>query len=179
MKLKIVLCIMVTMMNIQAYAQQEVKTVAFVSVDRYVGKWYEVARFPNQFQTKCTGDVTAEYQKRDDGRLGVVNRCRMEGRKFEQVAGVARIVDTDSNAKLKVRFAPAWLGWLPQVWGDYWIVGLAQDYSYAVVGDPRREYLWVLSRTPNMPEESYQAAVRQAGEQSFDVTKLVRTKHEM
>jgi len=158
---------------------QDVQTVSSVNLERYVGKWYEVSRFPNKFQTKCIGDVTAEYQKSDDGRIDVINRCRKANQTFEQATGIARIVDTASSAKLKVRFAPAWLSWLPMVWGDYWIIGLAPDYSYAVVGDPGREYLWILSRTPNLPEESFQLALRQAAEQGFDVKKLVKTKQQM
>jgi len=181
-KFRFVLILMLAMVTAQASAQQEVTTVvtvASVSLERYVGKWYEVSRFPNRFQTQCTGDVTAEYQNRDDGRIDVINRCRKADRSFEQASGIARIVDTASNAKLKVRFAPAWLSWLPMVWGDYWIIGLAPDYSYAVVGEPGREYLWVLSRTPNMSEESYQAALGLAAAQGFDVKKLQRTKQEM
>lgn len=182
MRARLMFGLIVTVMAMQAYAQQpkpEVRTVVSVSLDRYIGKWYEVARFPNRFQTQCTGDVTAEYQKRGDGRIDVTNRCRKADRAFKEAIGVARIVDTGSNTKLKVRFAPAWLSWVPMVWGDYWIIGLAQDYSYAVVGEPGREYLWILSRTPNMSGESYQAALKQAAEQGFDVTKLQRTKQEM
>ncbi len=172
------LCLITMMMANMALAQQpkhDLTTVKSVNLDRYVGKWYEVARFPNRFQTKCSGDVTAEYQKRNDGRIDVVNRCRKADGTFAQAVGIARIVDAGGNAKLKVRFAPAWLGWLPMLWGDYWIIGLAQDYSYAVVGEPGREYLWVLSRLPNMSEENYKTAVALAAEQGFDVKKLVRT----
>lgn len=182
MRFRFALIAILTMITMQANAQsstQGVQTVSSVSLERYVGKWYEVARYPNKFQTKCIGDVTAEYQKRDDGRIDVINRCRKADRTFEQAIGLARIVDTATNAKLKVRFAPAWLSWLPMVWGDYWIIALAPDYSYAVVGEPGREYLWVLSRTPNMSEESYQSALKQAAAQGFDVSKLQRTKQEM
>ena len=179
MRLKRLLCSLVTVMSLQAYAQQpvpEVKTVASVSLERYVGKWYEVARFPNRFQTQCIGDVTAEYKKRNDGRIDVINSCRKADRTVEQANGLAFIDDTASNAKLKVRFAPAWLSWIPMVWGNYWVIGLAQDYSYAVISEPSREYLWVLSRTPNLSEESYRAALKLAAEQGLDVKKLIRTK---
>jgi len=174
-------CAMAMMTLSLAYGQQAgsaVRTVSSVDLARYVGKWYEVARFPNRFQMQCLGGVTAEYQKREDGRIDVINRCQKVDRTFEQVTGIARIVDASSNAKLKVRFAPAWLSWLPMVWGDYWVLALAPDYSYALVGEPSREYLWVLSRTPTLPENVYQQVLKQAQEQGFNVTKLLRTSQE-
>ena len=158
---------------------QEVKTVPSVDLDRYAGRWYEIARFPTVFQKKCVGDVTAEYARRADGKITVTNRCRVEGGQIDQALGVAQTVAGSGNAKLKVRFTPDWLAWLPIGWGDYWIIALAPDYSHAVVSDSRREYLWVLARTPLMAEQDYQAAVRQAAEQGFAVGKLVRTRHGM
>src|SRR5688500_2232418 len=110
-----------------------VRTVPFVDLDRYAGDWFEIARFPNRFQDQCVGDVRATYVRRPDGRVDVVNRCRTSARETE-ARGVARIVDQRTFAKLKVRFAPPWLSWLPMVWGDYWIIGLAPDYSWAVIG---------------------------------------------
>jgi apolipoprotein D and lipocalin family protein len=153
-----------------------VKTVESVNLDRYVGKWHEIAKFPNRFQKNCAGNVSAEYHKLEDGRISVINRCMKLDGIDQQVAGVAKVVEASGNAKLKVRFAPAWLSWLPMVWGDYWVIALAPDYSYVVVGEPKREYLWVLSRTPTMLEEKYREAVKQAEKQGFDVKKLERTK---
>jgi apolipoprotein D and lipocalin family protein len=104
----------------------------------------------------------------------VVNRCRVpEGE--SQAQGVARIVDKQSFARLKVRFAPAWLSWLPMVWGDYWIIGLAPDYSWAVVGDPGRDYLWILARAPHLDEDSMAAARAVARQNGFDVGRLMPT----
>ncbi len=171
----IVVLMLITMTAHAQQPMQELKTVDKVDLDRYVGKWYEVARFPNRFQEKCTGEVTATYIKRGDGRIDVINQCRTLNSGMTEAVGLARIVDTTSNAKLKVRFAPAWLGWLPMVWGDYWIVALAEDYSYAVIGEPSRNYLWILSRTPTMPENSWLMAVAQAQKQGFDVAKLIKT----
>ena len=153
-----------------------VKTVESVNLDRYVGKWHEIAKFPNRFQKNCAGNVSAEYHKLEDGRISVINRCMKLDGIDQQVAGVAKVVEASGNAKLKVRFAPAWLSWLPMVWGDYWVIALAPDYSYVVVAEPKREYLWVLSRTPTMLEEKYREAVKQAEKQGFDVKKLERTK---
>ena len=130
-----------------------VRTVPFVDLDRYAGDWFEIARFPNRFQRQCVGDVRASYARRPDGRLDVVNRCRTADGQIE-ARGVARIVDERTFAKLKVRFAPAWLSWLPLVWGDYWIIGLAADYSWAVVGDPGPRVLLDSRRTPRLDAES-------------------------
>jgi lipocalin/uncharacterized protein YbjT (DUF2867 family) len=151
-----------------------VRAVPFVDLDRYAGDWFEIARFPNGFQRQCVGDVRATYGRRPDGRVDVVNRCRTtEG--GTEARGVARIVDERSFAKLKVRFAPAWLSWLPMVWGDYWIIGLASDYSWAVVGDPGRDYLWILARASHLDEASIAAAQAAARDNGFDVTRLVPT----
>lgn len=152
---------------------QPVRTVPFVDLNRYAGDWFEIARFPNRFQRACVGDVRATYARRPDGRIDVVNRCPTAGGETE-ARGVARIVDEQTFAKLKVRFAPAWLSFLP-VWGDYWIIGLAPDYSWAVVGDPGRDYLWILARTPQLDETSNAAARAAAHNNGFDVERLVPT----
>lgn len=151
-----------------------VRTVSYVDLDRYVGDWFEIARFENRFQRQCVGDVRASYARRADGRIDVINRCRTADGQTE-ARGVARLVDEQTHAKLKVRFAPAWLSWLPAVWGDYWIIGLAPDYSWAVVGDPGREYLWILARTPRLDAESMAAARTGAQDNGFDVARLVLT----
>jgi len=160
---------------LRAQAPPPVRTVERVDLDRYLGDWSEIARFPNRFQNDCVGDVRARYARRADGRLDVINQCRTtEG--TDDARGVARIVDSSSFAKLKVRFAPALLSWLPAVWGDYWILGLATDYSWAVVGSPDREYLWVLSRTPSLDEDKQVLAWRAARDNGFDTDRLVRTQ---
>jgi apolipoprotein D and lipocalin family protein len=151
-----------------------VRTVPFVDLSRYAGDWFEIARFENRFQRQCVGDVRASYARRADGRIDVVNRCRTADGQTE-ARGVARLLDEQTHAKLKVRFAPAWLSWLPPVWGDYWIIGLAPDYSWAVVGDPGREYLWILARTPRLDAESMAAARTAAQDNGFDVRRLVQT----
>jgi apolipoprotein D and lipocalin family protein len=151
-----------------------VRVVPFVDLDRYAGDWFEIARFPNRFQRQCVGDVRTTYARRTDGRVDVVNRCRTAEGETE-ARGVARIVDERTFAKLKVRFAPAWLSWLPMVWGDYWIIGLAPDYSWAVVGDPDRDYLWILARAPHLDDASTAAAQAAARDNGFDVERLVPT----
>lgn len=156
-------------------AREPVRTVASVDLDRYAGDWFEVARFPNRFQRKCVADVRASYARRSDGRIDVVNRCRTADGDTE-ARGIARVADEHTRAKLEVRFAPAWLSWLPAVWGDYWIIGLSPDYAWAVVGSPGRDYLWILARSPHLDEESFAAARRAARDNGFDVERLVPTE---
>jgi apolipoprotein D and lipocalin family protein len=159
-----------------ALAQEPVRTVGAVDLDRYVGRWFEIARFPNRFQRGCAGDVTATYTQRADGRIDVVNHCRADDGRVTEASGIARVADTRTSAKLKVRFAPAWLSFLPWVWGDYWIVGLAQDYSWAVVGSPNRDYLWILARAPSIEATDYLDALATARASGFDVDRLVPTR---
>lgn len=160
---------------VSAQAPAPVRTVPRVDLARYVGDWFELARFPNKFQRQCTGDVRASYARRDDGRIDVVNRCRtQEG--SDEAKGVARVVDAKTSARLEVRFAPAFLSILPFVWGDYWVIGLADDYSWATVGSPDREYLWILSRQPMLSEGAYAAALGAAKDNGFDVQRLVKTE---
>lgn len=154
---------------------QPVRTVERVDLDRYLGDWFEIARYPNRFQQKCTGDVRASYSKRSDGRIDVVNRCRASNGSLTEANGIARVVDSRTYAKLKVRFAPGWLSFLPFVWGDYWIVGLADDYSWAVVGSPDRNYLWILARRRQLSGDEYTAALAAARANGFDTGRLIKT----
>ena len=152
------------------------KTVPSVDLQRYAGQWFEIARFPNRLQRDCSGDVVVSYTVRPDGRLNVDNRCRKTDGSTDRAAGVARLATDDgSNSKLEVRFAPAWLSFLPAVWGDYWILGLDSDYRWATVGSPDRKYLWILSRTPQIGEAEYDRAVKHATDNGFDGSRLVRT----
>jgi apolipoprotein D and lipocalin family protein len=169
------LMIAVLMMALTPQAQP-VATVPQVDLDRYLGQWHEIARFPNRFQKKCAGEVRATYAKRPDGRIDVVNECTTADGSVTKAAGVARVVDERTRAKLKVRFAPAALSFLPFVWGDYWIIGLADDYSWATVGSPDLGYLWILSRTPTLDEATYAAAVERARANGFDTSRLERTR---
>ena len=160
-----------------AGGQPPPRTVDAVDLGAYMGTYYEIARFPNRFQKKCTGNVTATYELRPDGLVTVINRCRTAAGTITEARGVAKRAGEDpSNAKLKVRFAPAFLSLLPAVWGDYWILGLGPGYSFAVVGDPSRTYLWILSRTPVMPDLAYRQAQDIAAANGYDVARLVKTE---
>jgi apolipoprotein D and lipocalin family protein len=158
-------------------SEQKPAVVPSVDLSRYQGKWFEVARFPNRFEKSCASDVSATYTLNTDGSIHVVNECRKADGRVKRAEGKARRADKEGPpSKLEVRFAPAFLSFLPVVWGDYWVIDLAPDYSYSVVGDAGRDYLWILSRTPVMDEAKYQKAISAAVAQGFDVTRLVKTK---
>ena len=151
-------------------------TQDWVDLARYAGRWYEIARLPNRFQDQCAGDVAATYTLRPDGRVAVVNECRRRDGRTTRVAGLARRASEKGPAsRLKVRFAPAILSFLPFVWGDYWILELDRDYRHAVVGDPSRKYLWILSRSPEMDDAGYESLAAAASRLGFDTARLVRT----
>lgn len=154
-------------------------TVPSVDLKRYSGTWYEIARYPNKFQKDCAGNVTANYSLKDDGNIAVVNNCLKKDGKPSSATGDAKIVDKATNAKLKVRFAPGFLSFLPNVWGDYWVINLAPDYSYAVVSDPKRKYLWVLNRTPQMDVATYESVLRTVEQQGFMPNKLIKTSQKV
>jgi apolipoprotein D and lipocalin family protein len=145
------------------------QTVAHVELSRYLGTWYEIANFPQSFQRGCTA-TTATYTLRDDGDIDVLNRCRKGSLDGEEKSalGRARVVVRCTNAKLEVSF-------FRPFWGDYWIINLADDYSYAVVGHPGRDYLWILARTPAMSEATYQSIVARLQVQGYETSRLVRT----
>ena len=155
------------------HAATPLPTVPALDLDRYLGVWHEIARYPNRFQEQCASDVTATYTRNADGTLGVVNACRKAGGETMRARGQARMVTPP--ATLAVRFAPAWLAWLPLVWGDYWVIDLADDYRYAVVGEPSREYLWVLARDFRLAEADWQRIVARLPALGYDPARLVRT----
>ena len=165
------LCLAIALCTAPALAETPpVQTVAAVDLARYVGKWYEVAAFPMFFQRNCVGDTTAEYAFRPDGDISVRNRCRTEDG-FDEATARAWAVEGGGNARLKVQF----------FWpfrGDYWVIGLDRDYRWAVVGNPDREYLWIPSRTPKLPQEQLESALASARAQGFDLAQLRYTKQD-
>ena len=153
---------------------QPVTPVDTVDLARYAGRWYEIARLPNSFQSKCTGETTADYELLSNGQFRVVNQCRQADGTLKRAEGRARLADRDGpTSKLKVRFAPAFLSFLPMVWGNYWILDLTPDYSAVLVGDPSRKYLWILARAPTLPDTTYQRLLATASRQGFDVSRLI------
>ena len=182
MKATLNICVFAVLMNTVLLASGEnrppLRVVPAVDFDRYAGQWYEIARLPNRFQKRCIGDVTATYELQNDGKISVLNRCRVEKGGQIQAKGTAKTAGKEHpNSVLKVRFAPAILSFIPQVWGDYQIIDLAEDYSYAVVGDPDREFLWILARKPSMDDGTYLGLVDRARSQGFPVDQLEKTDH--
>jgi apolipoprotein D and lipocalin family protein len=156
-----------------AFAQTDpLPTVPALDLDRYAGQWVEIARYPNSFERDCARDVTASYTRNPDGTIGVVNACRTAGGELKRAEGMARMASPP--AKLQVRFAPAWLSWLPFVWADYWVIDLADDYSYAVVGEPSRDYLWILARNPQISDAAIERIVAKLPSLGYDPDRLVR-----
>jgi apolipoprotein D and lipocalin family protein len=156
-----------------------VKTVPKVDLKQYSGKWYEIARYPNKFQKQCVGNTTATYTQKSNGKIEVLNECLKKNGTTERAKGDARIIDKTTNAKLEVRFAPSFLSFIPAVWGDYWIIDLDDNYQYAAIGDPKQKYFWILSRTPELSDATYQDILRRAEKMGFNPGKVVKTPQKL
>lgn len=152
----------------------EVTTVSRVDLDRYIGVWYEIAKIPNSFQKQCARNTTATYALRNDGRIDVINRCTESDGSISEAKGIARVVDTTTNSKLEVSF-PRLFG-IQLFWGDYWIIGLDDNYRYAVIGTPSRKYGWILSRTPVLSPEEMHVAFEMLKTQGYKPNDFVMTE---
>jgi len=152
-----------------AQSHAPLETVPYVDLQKYTGTWYEIASFPQRFQKGCYCSK-AEYKLHPEGYVEVYNSCLKDSStgNLKDVTGKAFVTDKQTNAKLKVQF----------FWpfkGDYWIIDLAPDYSYAVVGESSRKYLWILSRSRNMSAEVYQQILARTARKGFDNSKLKLT----
>lgn len=151
-------------------------TVNAVDLGRYAGTWYEIARLPMWFQRHCL-DSKAVYRVRPDGAVDVHNECRTDSGGLDQIDGVATVVDPQTNARLRVVFDNIFARLFGSSReGNYWIMDLDPDYRTSVVGTPDRRYLWILSRTPQLDDATYQRLVARAGELGFPVGDLIRTR---
>lgn len=130
-------------------------TVATVDLARYTGAWHEVAALPNRFQAQCVADTQARYRRKDDGDIEVRNRCRTADGTVDDITGVAKVVPDSGNARLRVSF-------FRPFYGDYWVLALDPDYRWVLVGEPRRQFGWVLSRTPTLAAADLDAALARA-----------------
>jgi apolipoprotein D and lipocalin family protein len=148
---------------------EKLETVQYVELDKYLGKWYEIAAFPQSFERGCS-HTSAEYSLNKDGSIHIKNTCIKNG-KIKIADGKAFVTDKRTNAKLAVQFFWPFTG-------KYWIIGLAHDYSYAVVGHPNRKYLWILGRKPKMDSQTYNHLVVLAAHKGFDVRNLLRTEQD-
>ena len=150
------------------------QTVSSVDPVKYMGLWYEIARYPQSFQQNC-GATTAQYTLLKSGKVGVKNSCRrVNGEGVKVANAIAKIVNKETNAQLKVSFVPV-LKYFGFFGGDYWILALGENYEYALVGGPDRQSLWILSRTPEISEALYNKLVEVAVSQGFDPGKLVKS----
>jgi apolipoprotein D and lipocalin family protein len=173
--LAVCLVLIAAILGSGAHAAQPLPTVSAIDLSRYLGGWYEIAKFPNWFQKQCVGNTRAEYSLRSDGSLQVVNRCKLASGQMDEAVGAARQIGNASSPKLQVRFAPQWLSIIPAVWGDYWVIALDDNYQWAAVSEPGRAYLWILSRTPRMDAQTYANLLLRLASLGLDVQKLELT----
>jgi apolipoprotein D and lipocalin family protein len=152
-------------------ANQSLPVVPAIDLNRYAGKWYELARLPNRFERNCSSDITANYALRPDGKIDVRNACKQANGKVKESKGTAKVADKKGpNSKLKVTFFWPFAG-------DYWILDLDPQYQWVLVGVPTRKYLWILSRSANLDAKTYEQIVAKAQSLGFDTSQLLRVKH--
>jgi apolipoprotein D and lipocalin family protein len=172
---KIFLPVLLFALAVGAWAQDSLATIPSLNVQRYMGTWYEIAKYPNFFQKKCVSNTVANYEAQANGTIRVTNRCTDSDGKTKEALGEARQIGNATSPKLEVRFAPAWLSFLPLVWGDYWIIDLDADYQLVAISEPRQELLWVLSRTPTPNPEAYKLLTERLAKRGFDLKKMEAT----
>lgn len=147
-----------------------------VDIQRYAGKWYEIAHLPMYFQRKCVSNISAQYTVNADQTMGVLNSCRIENGEMISSEGVA-YPQNQGNSKLKVSFLPPGLRWIPFTRGHYWVLRVDPEYKVALVGGPSSKYLWILSREPQLDEATYQSYLETAKHYGYDITKLIKLPH--
>ncbi len=161
----------------QESKDHRLNSIESLDLQRYLGQWFEIAKYPNWFQKKCKSDTKAQYSLRADGHLTVLNLCRQEDGQVTNALGEAVQVGDAKSAKLKVRFAPQWMSILPFVWGDYWVIDIDQAYQLVAISEPKREYLWILSRTPEPDDHALNQLMLRLVARGFDLSQLERTPH--
>ena len=179
--MKILIAALVALSSVFAHAADNsppadvLKSISMLDIPRYMGTWYEIAKFPNWFQKKCVAETRADYRLQPDGRVQVINRCRQENGEMKEAIGSARQMGSATSSKLEVRFAPAWLSFIPAVWGEYWVIDLDPAYQLVAVSEPKREYLWILSRNPKVDPGAYAALLARLSIKGFDIQRLEKT----
>ncbi len=151
--------------------KRHLKSVESVDLEKYMGRWYEIARFDHSFERglKC---VEANYTMREDGKVTVLNKGTDEKTgKLRSAQGIAKIPDSDLPGVLKVSFF-----W--PFWGNYYIIDLDESYTYALVGEPSRKYLWVLARTKTLNDDVYNDLLKKADSLGFDTGQLLKILHD-
>ena len=152
------------------------RAVNQVDIQKYAGKWYEIAHLPMYFQRKCVSNISAHYIVNADQTMGVLNSCRIENGEMISSEGVA-YPQNQGNSKLKVSFLPPGLRWIPFTKGHYWLLRVDPEYKVALVGGPSTKYLWILSREPQLDEAIYQSYLETAKYYGYDITKLIKLSH--
>jgi len=152
------------------------RAVDQVDIQKYAGKWYEIAHLPMYFQRKCVSNITAQYSVNADQTMGVLNSCRIANREMISSEGIA-YPQNEGNSKLKVSFLPPGLRWMPFTKGHYWVLRVDSEYKVALVGGPSNKYLWILSREPQLDEATYQSYLETAKHYGYDITKLIKLPH--
>ncbi|MDR5784337.1 lipocalin family protein [Caballeronia sp. LZ065] len=144
-----------------------------VDLDRYLGHWHEFARYENRFERNCEA-VTANYARREDGLVSVINGCRQGGLDgpYRSAEGRAKVVPGSNGTKLKVSFFG------PFYVGDYWILDHADDYSWSIVGEPSGRYLWILTRDAKPSAELRRLLLTRTQALGYDLTMLRETQHD-
>jgi apolipoprotein D and lipocalin family protein len=158
-------------------ASTAVTAVTDLDLKQYAGTWHEIARLPMYFQRNCDRDVTATYTLNADGTVGVDNRCVAKDGKVLESKGVARRPEPFARGKLQVTFVPGWLRWVPMLWADYWVLALDDDYRWALVGQPGRKYLWILSREPSLDRRTFDDLKSRATTMGYDLGPLIISGH--
>jgi apolipoprotein D and lipocalin family protein len=160
-----------------ALAQQEVKAVDQLDLNKYLGQWHEVARKPLTFQKDCAYNVTANYSLNAKGNVNVDNRCYKANGSMKQSMAEAYVQNAPANSKLKVSFLPKAIRWIPVARGDYWVLKIDQDYQTALVGEPNKKYLWVLSREPQPNKAIVQEYLNYAQSIGYDLSDVIYTPY--
>lgn len=170
MKTPFLFFIFLFIMNVNVY-NQPLQTVDKVDIEKYLGRWYDIASYPAVFQKGCRC-TTADYERIPGKKyIRVTNRCirfKNGKSKLYTAQGKAFIVEGSNNTRLRIQF----------FWpfrGDYYIIGLADDYSWAIVGHPQRKYLWILSRESYMPTHTYNDILKIIREKGYDLNRIVKT----
>ncbi|MDS7967648.1 lipocalin family protein [Acinetobacter sp. ABJ_C1_1] len=163
--------------SLSTYAGLTTNPVAVDSIDinQYAGKWYEIAHLPMFFQRNCIANTTATYSINADKTVGVLNSCTTKKGEVISSEGVA-YPQNEGNSKLEVSFLPSGLRWIPFTKGDYWVLRVDPDYQVALVGGPSTDYLWILSRSPQIDQATYNSYLQTAKYYGYDVSKLIKTK---